>query len=75
MLKGYCVTSAHVGQGFIGAGQSSTSRNGNRQMNGHIVIIEALTAYLEQGVGNAAAIQAKIAWHKAWLAERGVFVA
>jgi len=44
-------------------------------MAGHIVIIEALTAYLEQGVGNAAAIQAKIAWHKAWLAERGVFVA
>lgn len=47
----------------------------NKQMAGHIVIIEALTAYLEQGVGNAAAIQAKIAWHKAWLAERGVFVA
>jgi hypothetical protein len=44
-------------------------------MTGHIVIIEALNAYLEQGVGNAAAIQAKIAWHKAWLAERGVFVA
>lgn len=44
-------------------------------MAGHIVIIEALNSLLDQGVGNAAAIQAKIAWHKAWLAERGVFVA
>jgi hypothetical protein len=44
-------------------------------MAGHIIIIESLEAYLEAGVGNAAAIQAKIAWHKAWLAERGVFVA
>jgi|GEM_PF-4128012 hypothetical protein len=44
-------------------------------MAGHIVIIEALNAYLDQGIGNTAAIQAKIAWHKAWLAERGVFVA
>lgn len=43
-------------------------------MAGHIIIIETLESYLEAGVGNADAIQAKIAWHKAWLAERGVFV-
>ena len=44
-------------------------------MAGHIIIIESLEALLAQGAGNAEAIQAKIAWHKAWLAERGVFVA
>lgn len=43
-------------------------------MAGHIIIIEALESYLERGIGNAAAIHAKIAWHKAWLAKRGVFV-
>lgn len=48
---------------------------GSDDMAGHIIIIEAPEAYLEAGVGNVAAIQAKIAWHKAWLAERGVFVA
>lgn len=47
----------------------------NIQMAGHIIIIETLESYLEAGVGNATAIKAKIAWHKAWLAERGVFVA
>jgi hypothetical protein len=57
------------------AGGNEAAAGENRQMAGHIIIIETLESYLEAGVGNAAAIQAKIAWHKAWLAERGVFVA
>ena len=59
-------------QRFINGAAPHSRRD---KMTGHLMMIEALTSYLDAGVGNAAAIQSRIAFHKAQLAKRGVFVA
>jgi hypothetical protein len=59
MQKGYCVTSAYVGQEFIGAGQSSTSRNGNRQMTTAALRNEARAAQANLQWAVAADLYAK----------------
>jgi hypothetical protein len=42
-------------------------------MTYHLQMVQTLTACLEQGVGNAEAISARIQFHRRQLAKHGVF--